>query len=534
MAHIVGQLIGAQLENIASDPTPATGQVWFNTNTGLAKWYDGSATRVIIGRDTTDTLTNKTIDSAATGNAITLAASTLTSGAVLATRGGTGVQNNILATLTRVGNHDLQFTTIGTTTITLPLTGTMATLAGSETLTNKTISGSSNTLTNLSADNISSGVLPANRGGTGTANNVLATLARSGNHNLEFTTTATTNLTLPTSGTVAINPTTTRGDIIYASATASPGTLARLAIGASGTVLHGGTDPSWSAVVNADVDAAAAIAFSKLATLASGNILVGSAGAVATSVVMSGDATIIASGALTIANLAITNAKVSASAAIDFSKLATLTSGNILVGSAGNVATSVAMSGDATIIASGALTIANLAITNAKVATAAAIAYTKIDFTGAFATTTITKTSVTDITSMTKSTWVEVASAFRLSIAAAGTYLIQAQICGYFKATVSAGNEAITLMGALSTSSTPGTGFSNQSGPILDTGTSTIPQGYSFTFNEYLTVGAAATVYYHVNPQALSSGTATNIEVATGPPGGVGIGMFIRAIKLPL
>lgn len=64
----------------------------------------------------------------------------------------------------------------------------------------------------------------------------------------------------------------------------------------------------------------------------------------------------------------ITNVMINSAAAIAFSKLATLTSGNILVGSAGNVATSVAMSGDATIIASGALTIANNAISNAKLA----------------------------------------------------------------------------------------------------------------------------------------------------------------------
>lgn len=64
---------------------------------------------------------------------------------------------------------------------------------------------------------------------------------------------------------------------------------------------------------------------------------------------------------------AVTNVKVAAGAAIAFSKLATLTSGNILVGSAGNVPTSVTMSGDATIVASGALTIANDAITTAKI-----------------------------------------------------------------------------------------------------------------------------------------------------------------------
>ena len=54
------------------------------------------------------------------------------------------------------------------------------------------------------------------------------------------------------------------------------------------------------AIVNADIAAGAVIAYSKLAALASGNILVGSAGNVATSVTMSGDATIIASGAITI------------------------------------------------------------------------------------------------------------------------------------------------------------------------------------------------------------------------------------------
>lgn len=76
--------------------------------------------------------------------------------------------------------------------------------------------------------------------------------------------------------------------------------------------------------------------------------------------------------AAAIQNGVITNAMVNASAAIAFSKLATLTSGNILVGSAGNVATSVTMSGDATIVASGALTIANSAVSNAKLANMAA------------------------------------------------------------------------------------------------------------------------------------------------------------------
>lgn len=102
-------------------------------------------------------------------------------------------------------------------------------------------------------------------------------------------------------------------------------------------------------IVNADVNASAAIAYSKLAALTSANILVGSAGNVATAVAMSGDVAITNTGVTAVQAGAITNAKVNATAAIDFSKLAALPSGNLLVGSAGNVATSVAASGDVTI-----------------------------------------------------------------------------------------------------------------------------------------------------------------------------------------
>lgn len=129
----------------------------------------------------------------------------------------------------------------------------------------------------------------------------------------------------------------------------------------------GVTSIAAGVIVNADINAAAAIAFSKLATLPSAEILVGSAGGVATAVAVTGDVTITNAGVTAIATGVIVNADISASAAIDFSKLAALTSGNIIVGSAGTVPTSVTMSGDATIIASGALTIAADAITTAKI-----------------------------------------------------------------------------------------------------------------------------------------------------------------------
>lgn len=134
-----------------------------------------------------------------------------------------------------------------------------------------------------------------------------------------------TPYTVPNGGTGDVSA--TAHGVLVGNGTSS---LSVTAAGASNTVLHGvtGSDPVYSDIVNADIDAAAGIVYSKL--------------------VLTGD---------------IVNADIAAGAAIAYSKLAALTSGNILVGSVGNVATSVAMSGDATIVASGALTLANTAVT---------------------------------------------------------------------------------------------------------------------------------------------------------------------------
>lgn len=53
---------------------------------------------------------------------------------------------NLAGNLTTSGANPLTFTTTGSTNVTLPTTGTLATLAGGESLTNKTISGSTNIL----------------------------------------------------------------------------------------------------------------------------------------------------------------------------------------------------------------------------------------------------------------------------------------------------------------------------------------------------------------------------------------------------
>ena len=72
-------------------------------------------------------------------------------------------------------------------------------------------------------------------------------------------------------------------------------------------------------------------------------------------------------GTLSISNNSITNAHVQAGAAIQHDKLAALSTGQLIVGNAGTP-TATTVSGDATIAADGAVTIANDAVTQAKIA----------------------------------------------------------------------------------------------------------------------------------------------------------------------
>lgn len=87
----------------------------------------------IVKRDGSGNFTAGTITASLVGT------STNVTGIIAADHGGTGVANNIAATLTRSGNHALTLTTTGITSLTLPTTGTLATLAGVETLSNKTL-----------------------------------------------------------------------------------------------------------------------------------------------------------------------------------------------------------------------------------------------------------------------------------------------------------------------------------------------------------------------------------------------------------
>lgn len=131
-------------------------------------------------------------------------------------------------------------------------------------------------------------------------------------------------------------------------------------------------------ITNLKINAAAAIAFSKLAALSSAQILLGSGSNVATATTMTGDITINNTGVTNISSNVIMDADINSAAAIAFSKLATLSSANILVGSAGNVATSTAMTGDITISNAGVTNISSGVIMDADINAAAAIALSKL------------------------------------------------------------------------------------------------------------------------------------------------------------
>jgi hypothetical protein len=164
-------------------------------------------------------------------------------------------------------------------------------------------------------------------------------------------------------------------------------------------------------IANVDISTTASIAHSKLASITAGNILLGNASNVPTATTVSGDITITSAGVTTVSNGAITNAKVSASAGIVDTKLATIstagkvsnsattaTNGNTanaivardangnfsagtisaaLNGNASTVTTNANLTGDVTSVGN-ATSIATGVIVDADVNASAAIAYSKL------------------------------------------------------------------------------------------------------------------------------------------------------------
>jgi hypothetical protein len=153
-----------------------------------------NASDTLVGKATTDTLTNKSISltnntvtftslelktgcSDETGSgalvfatsptlttpALGVATATSINGLTVSTTTGTLTLVNG-STLATAGAFSTTLTATATTNVTLPTTGTLATLAGTETLTNKTIAAGSNTISGLTNSNLSgtAGITNAN------------------------------------------------------------------------------------------------------------------------------------------------------------------------------------------------------------------------------------------------------------------------------------------------------------------------------------------------------------------------------------
>jgi hypothetical protein len=122
---------------------PTAGVTIISGEKCLAAWNGSDfvkiATSTADGVTTFSGGTTGLTPSTATSGAVTLA------GTLVPANGGTGVANGTNNTITFTGNHTLGLTLTGTTAVTLPTTGTLATLAGTEALSNKDLTAGTNT-----------------------------------------------------------------------------------------------------------------------------------------------------------------------------------------------------------------------------------------------------------------------------------------------------------------------------------------------------------------------------------------------------
>jgi trimeric autotransporter adhesin len=211
----------------------------------------------------------------------TLTVGTWNASVIGAAYGGTGVANNAASTITISGNYGTTLTVSATTALTLPTTVTLATLAGSEALTNKTYNGLtltaasvgftlaggttsktltlSNTLTFTGTDSSS---VAFGAGGTVAYTNVSSLSSLTSASSLATVgtiTSGTWNGTTLASGYGGTGFTTyTTGDLIYSSAS---NTLSKLGVGSTGQILTvSGGIPTWTTSTAASTGKAIAMA----------------------------------------------------------------------------------------------------------------------------------------------------------------------------------------------------------------------------------------------------------------------------------
>ena len=139
-----------KLQGNASGAGTQTLQAAATSGTPVVTLPDATGTLLISGGDF------GTPSAIVLTNGTGLPLTTGVTGVLPVANGGTGVANNAASTITISGAFGTTITVSGTTAVTLPTSGTLATLAGTETFTNKTLTNP--TITNYTETNFTATV----------------------------------------------------------------------------------------------------------------------------------------------------------------------------------------------------------------------------------------------------------------------------------------------------------------------------------------------------------------------------------------